>query len=1012
MGRDPPASSLTSFPSIIAASVRKRPGNVTMSRFTLFGAATLGLLILVGACFWPAISGRQFAYRDAAHYYYPLYQKVQSEWDAGRVPLWETEENAGMPLLGNPTAAVLYPGKLIYTLLPYPLAARVYVIAHTLLAFAGMLLLGRSLGIGMTGSVVSAFAYAFGAPILFQYCNIIYLVGAAWVPWGLMAVDRWLRLGRRWAIPGLAVVLAMQVLGGEPQAAYLEGLCAGVYAILLTRHERRSTPLRLKGVLGIGLLVIVGLAVWTGVTLEAAHQLMEIRPKKIPAPTFVWNRYLPTFIAGLWGLAGLVFLVRWIKGRGDASIVGRRLAGLAVAAVLAGGLTGAQLLPVLEFASLTGRNSDEGAHDVYPFSLEPYRVAELVWPNVYGTIDRGNHSWVNIIPPATSHRVWVPSLYLGGATLLLALAGVGFRGGPPWRGWLTGIAVVTLLASFGEFAGPLWVGRFFEPVARYVGPHDPPETNAIRVDGALRDGDGSFYWFLSTVIPGFQQFRYPSKLLTFTSVALALLAGYGWDRVGLGERRRLLAWAGLLLCVSAIVAVMVALNSTAIAARFARAESGSAFGPLEPAGAVNDILRGLIQGAIVIGLTVAAVLLAKRRPRLAGVVLMLTVSGDLALANRGIVMTADQSVFERKPRTLELIEEAEKLDPAPGPFRIHRMPVWNPLSWRTTASTDRVREFVDWERNTIQPKYGLTYGVKYTHTQGVAELFDYEWFFSPWTVSVLPAIASHLQLKDPDERIVYYPRRGFDLWNTRYFILPAFTPWTNAERGVISLMHETEKVFPKRETFKGEDAGKQSVEWARTVDYQIVRNLSAFPRAWIVHDVRLSAPVEGMTRDARKGPMEEMLYAGDPFWQDQSRHVYDLRSLAYVEVADDAPLRSFRTRGSTGPDEGVTVREPHPQRVELDVVLNRPGFVILGEVFYPGWTLTIDGQPATILRANRLMRGAAVESGKHTLVYEYHPRSFAVGKVFSAAGFAGLVMTGLWATWSSCRRQNEGVLAS
>ena len=52
-------------------------------------------LILIPACFAtlfltcyaPALFGdRQFGYRDAAHYYYPLYQRVQEEWDAGRWP--------------------------------------------------------------------------------------------------------------------------------------------------------------------------------------------------------------------------------------------------------------------------------------------------------------------------------------------------------------------------------------------------------------------------------------------------------------------------------------------------------------------------------------------------------------------------------------------------------------------------------------------------------------------------------------------------------------------------------------------------------------------------------------------------------------------------------------------------------------------------------------------------------------------------------------------------------------
>ena len=82
-------------------------------------------------CYAPALfQDRQFGYRDAGHFYYPLYQRVQEEWNHGRVPLWEPEENAGMPLLGNPTAAVLYPGKLIFAVLPYAWGMRIYIVMH------------------------------------------------------------------------------------------------------------------------------------------------------------------------------------------------------------------------------------------------------------------------------------------------------------------------------------------------------------------------------------------------------------------------------------------------------------------------------------------------------------------------------------------------------------------------------------------------------------------------------------------------------------------------------------------------------------------------------------------------------------------------------------------------------------------------------------------------------------------------------------------------------------------
>jgi uncharacterized membrane protein YfhO len=74
--------------------------------------------------------------------------------------------------------------------------------------------------------------------------------------------------------------------------------------------------------------------------------------------------------------------------------------------------------------------------------------------------------------------------------------------------------------------------------------------------------------------------------------------------------------------------------------------------------------------------------------------------------------------------------------------------------------------------------------------------------------------------------------------------------------------------------------------------------------------------------------------------------------------------------------------------------------VVLADVYYPGWKLTIDGKPAPILRINRLMRGALVSAGRHTLVYTYEPISFTAGLAGSALGVIALL--GLW--WWGRRR--------
>jgi hypothetical protein len=102
---------------------------------------------------------------------------------------------------------VLYPGKLVFAILPYPWAARVYIIEHSLLAFVAILVLMRSWATSWVGSALSALAYAFGTLVLFQKRNIIYLIGAAWLPLGIHAIDRWARLGRHAGRLELAVVL-------------------------------------------------------------------------------------------------------------------------------------------------------------------------------------------------------------------------------------------------------------------------------------------------------------------------------------------------------------------------------------------------------------------------------------------------------------------------------------------------------------------------------------------------------------------------------------------------------------------------------------------------------------------------------------------------------------------------------------------------------------------------------------------------------------------------------------
>ena len=260
----------------------------------------------------------------------------------------------------------------------------------------------------------------------------------------------------------------------------------------------------------------------------------------------------------------------------------------------------------------------------------------------------------------------------------------------------------------------------------------------------------------------------------------------------------------------------------------------------------------------------------------------------------------------------------------------------------------------------------------------------------------------------PGERVVVATRRGYDMWNTRYFVLPFAPHWTDEHRGFASFLPETERVYPPPDAFKGRRVRRNSGR-ADHPDYQIFRNLAAYPRAWVVHNARWIKPITGLDRESRDQPMQELLYQADPLWTEDGRQVYDPRSVVWLDNDPDHPgalgkLLPGTPVTASGKPSGVTRRGP--QRVELDVSLETPGVVVLADIYYPGWTLTIDGQPAPIYRANRMMRGAGVPSGKHHLVYTYRPASFRVGGVIT---IASLLVFAVGCLWVKRQPRAEGV---
>ena len=200
------------------------------------------------------------------------------------------------------------------------------------------------------------------------------------------------------------------------------------------------------------ILGLLGLS-WWWTRAYKASSAAGAAPSPLPFPPS------GAIVATGWGIAAAVVVWRAWRGR-DARGLAATAGGLVVASALGLAITGAQLLPVLEY---TGRSfraaSMEGFHDNYPYSAHPLQLLDAIWPNVYGTLDGGYRSWLNALPPKPGSRLWMPSVYLGGLTLVLASAAAGFRGGPTVAGLADRRGRVSLLAGLGYYVSPLLWAR-------------------------------------------------------------------------------------------------------------------------------------------------------------------------------------------------------------------------------------------------------------------------------------------------------------------------------------------------------------------------------------------------------------------------------------------------------------------------------------------------------------------------------------------------------------------------
>ena len=88
----------------------------------------------------------------------------------------------------------------------------------------------------------------------------------------------------------------------------------------------------------------------------------------------------------------------------------------------------------------------------------------------------------------------------------------------------------------------------------------------------------------------------------------------------------------------------------------------------------------------------------------------------------------------------------------------------------------------------------------------------------------------------------------------------------------------------------------------------------------------------------------------------------------------------------------VKITSYAPNELRYDVNSKNGGLVVFSEVYYPGWTATVDGQPVEVGRVNYVLRAINIKGGSHKVVLEFRPKTIDTTEAIAYGSLVALVI--------------------
>ena len=160
-----------------------------------------------------------------------------------------------------------------------------------------------------------------------------------------------------------------------------------------------------------------------------------------------------------------------------------------------------------------------------------------------------------------------------------------------------------------------------------------------------------------------------------------------------------------------------------------------------------------------------------------------------------------------------------------------------------------------------------------------------------------------------------------------------------------------------------------------------LQNPYTYGNAWLVDKVRYAANANEELDAVGKIDLRHEAVADSRFQQ----------VLGNSEVQDTASV--------------VRITSYEPNRLCYDVHSGRGGVVVFSEIYYPGWTATVDGQETELGRVDYVLRALTVTPGDHKVELSFFPKSVDRTETVAYIGYALLLLLVGGGIWLSRRQK-------